>query len=34
MLDVSGFEVVDLGVDVPTAEFVGKIRGSARRSSR
>ncbi|MCB0238976.1 MAG: cobalamin-dependent protein [Anaerolineae bacterium] len=26
MLDVNGFEVVDLGVDVPAAEFVGKIR--------
>ena len=26
MLDVNGFEVVDLGVDVPAEVFVGKIR--------
>ncbi len=26
MLDVNGFQVVDLGVDVPIATFVGKIR--------
>jgi 5-methyltetrahydrofolate--homocysteine methyltransferase len=28
MLDISGFEVIDLGVDVPVQKFVDKIKES------
>ena len=33
MLDVNGFKVHDLGVDVPAATFVAKIGDSSRTSS-
>ena len=32
MLDVSGFDVLDLGIDVPVSTFVEKTRNSSPRS--
>ena len=33
MLDIAGFDVVDLGVDVPVATFIDNGRASGRRRS-